>query len=140
MIERSGLRDFGLRSRLVRCVSFVLIVELGCDVLNMLNRVGKIGLGWEVVLVVLLFLSRRRSIQPAKPHFGLKYSTCSNPRRNAPIDCCMGVMVFDIERRLKEGGLVVMGVRSLPRPKFGSVISFANLDMLLPLFVRVIKW
>ena len=82
MIERSGLRDFGLRKRLVRCISFVLIVELGCDVLNMLNRVGKIGLGWEVVLVALLFLSRRRSIQPAKPRLGLKYSTCSNPRRN----------------------------------------------------------
>ena len=72
----------------------------------MLNRVGKIGLGWEVVLVALLFLSRRRSIQQAKPRLGLKYSTCSNPRRNAPIDCCKGVMVFDIERRLEEGGLV----------------------------------
>ena len=55
MIECSGVRDFGLRTRLVRCVSFVLIVELSCGELNMLNRVGKIGLGWEVVLVALLF-------------------------------------------------------------------------------------
>jgi hypothetical protein len=51
-------------------------------------------------------LSRRRSIQPAKPSHGLKYSTCSNPRRNATIDCCKGVMVFDIEMRIKGGGFV----------------------------------
>ena len=106
MIEHSGLRDFGLRTRLVRCVSFVLIVELGCDVLNMLNRVGKIGLGWEVVLVALLFLSRRRSIQPAKPSHGLLNSTCSNLWQIAPIGCHRCVMVFDIEMRIKGGGFV----------------------------------
>jgi hypothetical protein len=55
VFECSGLRDFGLRKRLVRRAPFVLNVKLKCGELSMLKRVGMSGLGWEVVLVALLF-------------------------------------------------------------------------------------